>query len=140
MNLKSSTKTDVNMTELVVEIDAESFEKAVEAAYQRQKKNISMPGFRKGKVPRNMIEKMYGPAIFYEDAANELIPDAYEKALDECEEDLDAQAEKIERFFDRYLGKHVEPKVMEAVFRENTPAAFEKLLVDKTDNRQVSGV
>lgn len=60
--------------------------------------------------------------------------------LDECEEDLDAQAEKIERFFDRYLGKHVEPKVMEAVFRENTPAAFEKLLVDKTDNRQVSGV
>ena len=62
------------------------------------------------------------------------------RSLDECEEDLDAQAEKIERFFDRYLGKHVEPKVMEAVFRENTPAAFEKLLVDKTDNRQVSGV
>ena len=56
MNLKSSNKTDVNMTELVVEIDAESFEKAVEAAYQRQKKNISMPGFRKGKVPRNMAK------------------------------------------------------------------------------------
>lgn len=62
--------------------------------------------------------------------------------LDECEEDLDAQAEKIERFFDRYLGKRVEPKVMEAAFRENTPAAFEKLLADKTkeyDNRRVSG-
>ena len=59
MNLKSSNKTDVNMTELVVEIDAESFEKAVEAAYQRQKKNISMPGFRKGKVPRELMAKTY---------------------------------------------------------------------------------
>ena len=60
MNLKSSNKTDVNMTELVVEIDAESFEKAVEAAYQRQKKNISMPGFRKGKAPRAFVEKYFG--------------------------------------------------------------------------------
>ncbi len=59
MNLKSSTKTDVNMTELVVEIDAESFEKAVEATYQRQKKNISLPGFRKGKVPRKLCENLW---------------------------------------------------------------------------------
>ena len=73
MNLKSSTKTDVNMTELVVEIDAESFEKAVEAAYQRQKKNISMPGFRKGKVPRKMCERTYGENVFYEDAINALL-------------------------------------------------------------------
>ena len=70
MNLKSSTKTDVNMTELVVEIDAESFEKALEAAYQRQKKNISMPGFRKGKVPRKLCERTYGENVFYEDAIN----------------------------------------------------------------------
>ena len=73
MNLKSSTKTDVNMTELVVEIDAESIEKAVEAAYQRQKKNISMPGFRKGKVPRKMCERTYGENVFYEDAINALL-------------------------------------------------------------------
>ena len=83
MNLKSSTKTDVNMTELVVEIDAESFEKAVEAAYQRQKKNISMPGFRKGKVPRAMVEKMYGVEVFYEDAANILLQETYPEAYDE---------------------------------------------------------
>ena len=70
MNLKSSTKTDVNMTELVVEIDAESFEKALEAAYQRQKKIISMPGFRKGKVPRKLCERTYGENVFYEDAIN----------------------------------------------------------------------
>ena len=63
----------VNMTELVVEIDAESFEKAVEAAYQRQKKNISMPGFRKGKVPRKMCERTYGENVFYEDAINALL-------------------------------------------------------------------
>lgn len=73
MNLKSSAKTDVNMTELVVEIDAESFENAVEAAYQRQKKNISMPGFRKGKVPRKMCERTYGENVFYEDAINALL-------------------------------------------------------------------
>ncbi len=73
MNLKSSTKTDVNTTELVVEIDAESFEKAVEAAYQRQKKNISMPGFRKGKVPRKLCEKTYGEGVFHEDAINMLL-------------------------------------------------------------------
>lgn len=73
MNLKSSTKTDVNMTELVVEIDAESFEKAIEAAYQRQRKNISHPGFRKGKVPRAICERTYGESVFYEDAINALL-------------------------------------------------------------------
>ena len=54
MILKSSEKTDVNMTELVATVDAETFEKAIEAVYQRQKKNISLPGFRKGKVPRRL--------------------------------------------------------------------------------------
>lgn len=73
MNLKSSTKTDVNMTELVVEVDAERFETAIEAAYQNQKKNISMPGFRKGKVPRKMCERTYGEGVFYEDAINALL-------------------------------------------------------------------
>ena len=66
MSLKSSTKTDVNTTELLIEIDAAAFEKAVEAAYQRQKKNITLPGFRKGKVSRKMAEKQFGEGVFYE--------------------------------------------------------------------------
>ena len=59
-----------NMARLTIEVDAEEVEKALEAVYQKQKKSISIPGFRKGKVPRAMVEKMYGPAVFYEDAAN----------------------------------------------------------------------
>ncbi len=81
-------KTEKNMAKLTIEVAAEEFEKAIEAAYQKNKSKISVPGFRKGKVPRQMIERMYGKEVFYEDAANALIPDAYEKALDECEEDI----------------------------------------------------
>ena len=88
-------KLEHNMAKLTIEVPAEELEKALETAYQKNKNKISVPGFRKGKVPRNMIEKMYGPAIFYEDAANELIPDAYEKALDECEEE-NVSAPKID--------------------------------------------
>ena len=88
-------KLEHNMAKLTIEVPAEELEKALETAYQKNKNKISVPGFRKGKVPRNMIEKMYGPAIFYEDAANELIPDAYEKALDECEVEI-VSAPKID--------------------------------------------
>ncbi len=88
-------KLEKNMAKLTIEASAEDFEKAVEKAYQKQKKQISIPGFRKGKVPRQIVEKMYGKEVFYEDAANELIPDAYEQALDECEEDI-VSSPKIE--------------------------------------------
>ena len=81
-------KLEKNMAKLTIEVAAEELEKAIEAAYQKNKSKISIPGFRKGKVPRHMIERMYGKEVFYEDAANALIPDAYEKALDECEEDI----------------------------------------------------
>ena len=81
-------KLEKNMAKLTIEVSAEELEKALESAYQKNKNKISVPGFRKGKVPRKMIEQMYGAAIFYEDAANELIPGAYEKALDECEEEI----------------------------------------------------
>ncbi len=81
-------KLEHNMAKLTIEVPAEELEKAIEKAYQKQKKSISIPGFRKGKVPRQMVEKMYGKEVFYEDAANALIPDAYEKAYDECEENI----------------------------------------------------
>ena len=70
MILKSSEKTDVNMTALVATVDAETFEKAIEAVYQQQKKNVSLPGFRKGKVPRRLCERTYGEGVFFEDALN----------------------------------------------------------------------
>ena len=72
-----------NMAKLTIEVSAEELEKALEAAYQKEKKNISVPGFRKGKVPRAMVEKMYGAAIFYEDAANSLMQANYPAAVDE---------------------------------------------------------
>jgi len=84
-------KLEKNMAKLTIEVSAEEFEKALQSAYTKQKGNISIPGFRKGKVPRQMIEKMYGPEIFYEEAANIAIPDAYSKAYDECELEIVSQ-------------------------------------------------
>ena len=81
-------KLEKSMAKLTIEVPAEELDKAIEKAYQKNKGKISIPGFRKGKVPRPMIEKMYGKEIFYDDAANGLIPDAYEKALDECTEEI----------------------------------------------------
>lgn len=74
-----------NMIKLTIEVEASELDKAIEKAYQKQKGQINIPGFRKGKAPRKMIEQMYGTAVFYEDAANALIPEAYSKALDEYE-------------------------------------------------------
>ncbi len=88
-------KLEHNMAKLTIEVGAEDLEKAIEKAYQKNKGKISVPGFRKGKVPRKLIEKMYGEAVFYEDAANALIPEAYDKALEECEEDI-VSSPKIE--------------------------------------------
>ncbi len=81
-------KLEKNMAKLTIEVSADELEKAIEKAYQKQKKNISVPGFRKGKVPRMMVEKMYGKEVFYEDAANEIIPVEYEKAYDACGENI----------------------------------------------------
>ena len=77
-----------NMAKLTIEVSAEDLEKALEAAYQKQKKQINIPGFRKGKVPRVMIEKMYGPGVFYEDAANSLMQLNYPSAIDESGIDI----------------------------------------------------
>ncbi len=80
-----------SMAKLTIEVSAELLEEALQEAYNRQKNKISLPGFRKGKVPRNMIEKMYGPEIFYEDAANVLIQKEYGKALEESDVDIVSQ-------------------------------------------------
>ena len=81
-------KLEKNMAKLTIEVSADTFSKAVESAFQKNKNRFNVPGFRKGKVPRKMIEKMYGAGIFYEEAANAVIPDAYEKALEECTETI----------------------------------------------------
>ena len=79
------------MAKLTIEVPAEDFEAAVEKAYQKSKNKINIPGFRKGKAPRKMIEQMYGKEIFFEDAANYAIPTAYAKAVDECTEEIVSQ-------------------------------------------------
>ncbi|MGN0324095.1 MAG: trigger factor [Oliverpabstia sp.] len=84
-------KLEKNMAKLTIEVSADELEKAIQAAYLKQKNRINIPGFRKGKAPRAMIEKMYGAGIFYEDAANALIPNAYSEALAECEETIVSQ-------------------------------------------------
>ncbi len=88
-------KLEKNMAKLTIEVDAAELDKAIEVAYQKNKGKISIPGFRKGKAPRKMIEQMYGKEVFYEDAANEIIPNAYEKAVDECTEEI-VSSPKIE--------------------------------------------
>ncbi|MDY3249621.1 MAG: trigger factor [Candidatus Choladocola sp.] len=86
-------KLEKNMAKLTIEVSAEEFEAAMEKTYQKNKNKITLPGFRKGKAPRKMIEKMYGAGIFYEDAANAIIPEAYAKASSECGEDIVSQPE-----------------------------------------------
>ena len=85
MSLKVENK-EKNMALLTIEASAEEFEKAIETAYRKNKNKVSVPGFRKGKVPLQMIEKMYGAAVFYEDAANILIPEVYDRELAEHKE------------------------------------------------------
>ena len=80
-----------NMAKLTIEVSAEDVEKAMQSAYQKAKGRISIPGFRKGKAPRKMIEQMYGKGVFLEDAVNALIPEHYSKALGECELEIVSQ-------------------------------------------------
>ena len=86
-------KLEKNMAKLTIEASAEDFENAVQKAYLKMKGRINIPGFRKGKAPRKMIEKMYGQGIFFEDAANALIPEQYEKAIEDCDLEIVSQPE-----------------------------------------------
>ena len=130
MSVKVET-LEKNMAKLVIEVPAEELEKALQAAYNKNKKKISIPGFRKGKVPRQMVEKMYGPGFFYEDAANMLIPVEYEKAADECGLELVSRPvidiEQIEK------GKPFIFTAEVAVKPEVTLGEYKGLEVAKTD-------
>lgn len=126
-------KMEHNMAKLTIEVSAEEFEKALNNAYMKQRKNISVPGFRKGKVPRQMVEKMYGVEIFYDDAANALIPDAYAKAYDEADIEIASQpgieVVQIEK------GKPFIFTAEVAVKPEVTLGEYKGLAVDKVSNR-----
>ena len=122
-----------NMAKLTIEVAAEDVEKALQAAYLKERKRISLPGFRKGKVPRQMIEKMYGPEIFYEDAANSMISEAYGKAYEECGLEIVSQPDidvvQLEK------GKAFIFTAEVAVKPEVTLGEYKGLKVDKVSTR-----
>lgn len=93
MSVKVEDLEEKFMKKLTVEVPAEEFDAAVRKVYQRQRKSITVPGFRKGKAPQFMVEKMYGESIFFEDAANDILPDAYEKAAKESGLDIVSRPE-----------------------------------------------
>ena len=88
MNLISCEKLEKSMVEIQFSIDADTFKKAVNNAFKRESKKYAIPGFRKGKAPRSMIEKMYGADIFHYDAVNDLFPEAYEAAVTQAKVDV----------------------------------------------------
>jgi len=126
-------KLEKNMAKLTIEVPAEELDKAIKTVYNKQKGHFNIPGFRKGKVPYHMVEKMYGAAIFYEEAANEIIPGAYAKAYDECGLDIVSQPEidvvQIEK------GKAFIFTAEVAVKPEVTLGEYKGLEVEKTSTR-----
>lgn len=146
MSLKTANKVDTNRVELEVEVDAEAFEKAVNKAYKKNIAKMNVPGFRKGKAPRHLVEKLYGTSVFYEDAVNDLYPSALDAAIGESgyeyvedkidlnvvsvgKEGLDFKATvtvKPEAEVGEYKGLKAEKKV-EAVTDESVAAELEKL-------------
>ncbi len=122
-----------NMAKLTIEVPAEEVEKALQAAYLKERGKISLPGFRKGRVPRQMIEKMYGPEVFYDEAANRMISEAYAKAYDECELELVSQP-KIE-ITQLEKGKEFIFTAEVAVKPEVKLGEYQGLKVDKVSTR-----
>ena len=86
-------KLEKNMAKLTIEVPVETVEKAIQNAYQKMKKNINIPGFRKGKAPRQLIEKMYGKEVFYNDAIDEMLQNSYADAVEECGEEVVSRPE-----------------------------------------------
>lgn len=126
-------KLEHNMAKLTIEVSAEDVEKALQAAYLKERSRISLPGFRKGKVPRQMIEKMYGPEVFYDEAANHMISEAYGKAYEECELEIVSQP-KVE-ITQLEKGKPFIFTAEVAVKPEVTLGEYKGLKVDKVSTR-----
>ena len=122
-------KLEHNMVKMTIEVAAEELEKALQVAYLKERGKISMPGFRKGNVPRQMIEKMYGPEIFYDDAANHLVSEAYGKAYDEC--DLELVSQPMIEIVQIEKGKPFIFTAEVAVKPEVTLGEYKGLTVDK---------
>lgn len=93
MSLTANNKIDTNKYELTIHIDAASFEKALEKAYRKNIKKINVPGFRRGKAPRKMVEKLYGEGVFFEDAINDIYPAALSEAIEEAKLEIVARPE-----------------------------------------------
>ena len=124
-------KLEKNMVKFTITVDAEEVEKAIERAYQKQKSKISIPGFRKGKVPRKLIEKEYGKGVFYEDAANDMIPTAYQDAIKES--DLEIVSRPVIDVTQLESGKDFIFTAEVAVKPEVTLADYVGLEVPKTE-------
>ena len=124
-------KLEKNMAKLTIEVPAEKVEAALQNAYLKNRKQISVPGFRKGKVPRQMIEKMYGPSIFYDDAVNTMIQEAYPEATKECDLEIvsrpDVEVVQIEK------GKPFIFTAEVAVKPEVTLGQYKGIEVEKAD-------
>ena len=126
-------KLEHNMAKLTIEVSAEDVEKALQAAYLKERSRISLPGFRKGKVPRRMIEKMYGPEVFYDEAANHMISEAYGKAYEECELEIVSQPKVAITQLEK--GKPFIFTAEVAVKPEVTLGEYKGLKVDKVSTR-----
>lgn len=120
-----------SMVKFTIEVAADEFEKAMEKAYQKNKNKLSVQGFRKGKAPRSVVEKMYGPGVFYEDAANEIMPEAYEKTAEESGLDIVSRPEidivQIEK------GKEFIFTATVAVKPEVTLGSYKGVQIDKAE-------
>lgn len=124
-------KLEKNMAKLTIETSAEEFDAAIEKAYQKNKKKMNVQGFRKGKAPRKIIEKMYGAGVFYEEAANILMPEAYGKAVDEC--DLEIVSQPSVDVVQVEAGKPFIFTAEVAVKPEVTLGAYKGVEVEKND-------
>ncbi len=120
-----------NMAKLTIDVPAAEFEKAITKAYNKNKGQISIPGFRKGKVPQIMVERMYGPAIFYEEAANFVMPEAYEKAAEES--NLEIVSRPVVNVTQMEKGKDFIFTAEVAIKPEVTLGEYKGIEVEKTE-------